>query len=163
LRRLIRIAQRKNVELKLLLYPKHVLLEEVERACRGAADHWNRLWQIVSIADQESNVPSPSVEVWDFYGYHPLNGERVHAGKAMRDRGWQDGGHFNEQIGAAVFDSMFAGKAGYGARVTPQTFARQVPEVEAQRNAFRAANTWVDDELAEIAGMLPLLPPPGAR
>ena len=163
LRRLIRLARQQNVELKLLVYPKHVLLEEAERACRGAGDHWTRLWQLVSIVHQEDRAPGAKVEVWAFYGYHPLNGERIRAGKPMRDRLWQDGGHFNEEIGAAVFDAMYSGKHGFGAMVTAQNFDQRVTEVEAQRRAFRSNNGWLDEELAEIARKLPDLPPPVAR
>ena len=81
----------------------------------------------------------------------------------MRDRLWQDGGHFNEEIGAAVFDAMYSGKHGFGAMVTAQNFDQRVTEVEAQRRTFRSSNGWLDEELAEIARKLPELPPPAAR
>ena len=159
LRKLVRLALQKKVELKLLLYPKHVLLEEVERTCRGPADHWNRLWQVVAVVEQETGGSSSLVEVWDFYGYHVRSAERIHARKPMHERLWQDGGHFNEEVGAAVFDAIYSGSPGFGAMVTTRDFDRHVARVETEREAFLLANDWLGPEIGEIARKVAALPP----
>jgi len=90
------------------------------------------------------------IQIWDFFGYGPLNTERVHAGKPMRNRLWQDFGHFNEEVGTAAFDAIFSGDTHYGARVTVGSFDQLVARTEQERQAFLEANEWVVPELNEL-------------
>ena len=150
LRQLIRLALARKVELVLLFYPTPVLLNESGRRCDGPESHWNWLWQVVSVADEEAGGETAQIQVWDFFGYGRLNTERLHAGKPMRDRLWQDFGHFNEEVGAAAFDAIFLGDTHYGARVTVGTFDQLVARTEEERQAFLAANAWVVPELNEL-------------
>ena len=150
LRKLIRLAQEKQVELILLFYPTHVLLSEARRGCQGPEAQWNWLWQVVSIVAQETGGRSRSVQVWHFADYTPMNGERIHAGKPGRDRLWQDSIHFNEEVGAAVFDAIYLGAARYGAQVTVENFDQLVTRSENERNQFLADNPWVPQELDEM-------------
>ena len=150
LRQLIRLALAKKVELVLLFYPTHVLFEEIVRRCQGPAYHWEWLWQVASVADEETGGKSDQIQIWDFFGYGPLNTERMHAGTAMRDRLWQDFGHFNEEVGAAAFDAIFLGDARYGAQVTVANFDQFVARTEEERRAFLATNEWLEAELNEL-------------
>ncbi len=149
LRKLIRLAQEKHVELILLFYPTHVLMSEVQRRCQGPEGHWNWVWQIVSIVAQETGSDSRQIQVWQFADYAPINGERIHVGKPGRDRLWQDPIHFNEEIGVAVFDAIYLGSPGYGARVTVANFDELIARREDQRRQFLADNPWVAQELDE--------------
>ena len=150
LRKLIRLAQEKQVELILLFYPTHVLLSEARRSCQGPEAQWNWLWQVVSIVAQETGGNSRSVQVWQFADYVPMNGERIHAGKPGRDRLWQDSIHFNEEVGAAVFDAIYLGTPSYGAQVTVDNFDQLVTRSENARSQFLADNSWVAQELDEM-------------
>ncbi|MEO8738339.1 MAG: hypothetical protein ABI537_01400 [Casimicrobiaceae bacterium] len=150
LRNLIRRALEHNVELVLLLYPTHVLFNEIQRRCESPEAHWNSLWQAVSVANEEAGDRSQLIQIWDFFGYGPLNAERMHAGKPMRDRLWQDFGHFNEEIGTAAFNAIYLGSTGYGTRVTVGNFDELVARTEEERRAFLAANSWVAPELREL-------------
>jgi hypothetical protein len=150
LRNLIRLALQNKVELVLLFYPTHVLFNEIERRCHSPEAHWNWLWQTVSLVKEEAGEGSPSIQVWDFFGYGPLNTERMHAGKPMRDRLWQDFGHFNVEIGTAAFDAIYLGRTGYGTRVTVDNFDPLVARTEEERRAFLASNPWVSPELDEL-------------
>lgn len=151
LRRLIRLARVREVELILLFYPTHVLMSEVLRNCQGPEGYWNWLWQTVSIVDQETGGDSRQVQVWQFADYAPINGERVHAGKPTRDRLWQDAIHFNEEVGVAVFNAIYLGDPRYGARVTVENFDELVARSEDERRGFLADNPWVRQELDELA------------
>lgn len=150
LRKLIRLALERNVELVLLLYPTHVLLNEAERNCHGPEAHWNWVWRIISIVEQEAGGESRNVYVWQFAGYAPMNGERVHAGKPKRDRLWQDLIHFNEEVGVAVFDAIYRGVPRWGARVTVENIDEVIARSEDERKLFLAHNPWVQPELEEI-------------
>ena len=150
LRNLIRLALRNKVELVLLFYPTHVLFNEIERRCHSPEAHWSWLWQAVSLAKEEAGDRSQLIQVWDFFGYGPFNTERMHAGKPMRDRQWQDFGHFNVEIGMAAFDAIYLGRTGYGTRVTVDNFDELVARTEEERRAFLAANPWVGPELDEL-------------
>ena len=79
-----------------------------------------------------------------------INGERVHAGKAARDRLWQDSIHFNEEVGGAAFDAIYSGRPGYGARVTVENFDELIVRREDERRQFLADNPWLPEELDEI-------------
>jgi len=150
LRNLIRLALEKKVELVLLFYPTHVLFNEIQRRCESPEAHWKWLWNAVAIAHEEAGDRSQPVQVWDFFGYGPLNTERMHAGKPMRDRLWQDFGHFNVEIGTAAFDAIYLGRIGYGTRVTVDNFDQLVARTEEERTAFLVANPWVEPELDEL-------------
>ena len=162
LRKLIRLARERQVELILLFYPTHVLLGEVLRRCQGPEWLWGPLWQTVSIVDEETGGDSREVQVWEFADYAPINGERIHAGKPARDRLWQDAIHFNEEVGVAVFDAIYSGESRYGARVTVQNFGEIVARSEDERRQFLASNPWLPQELDEIVGRARALAPQNA-
>ena len=154
LRGIVRLALQKKVRLVLLVYPKHVLHYELERRCGELEARWNQLWKLVSLVEEEAGPDSPLVEVWDFYGYREVNAERVRAGIAMPKRLWQDAGHFNHEVGAAAFDTIFfanrSGLSGYGRRVNTRDFDRYIDESESERRAFLLSHAWVKQELDEL-------------
>jgi len=150
LRNLIRLALERHVELILLFYPTHVLVSEAQRRCQGPEGYWNWVWQAVSITAQEAGNNSRQIQVWQFADYAPINGERIHAGKAARDRLWQDSIHFNEEVGAAAFDAIYSGQPRYGARVTVENFDELIARREDERRQFLADNPWLPEEFDEI-------------
>lgn len=163
LRNLIRLAQEKHVELILLFYPTHVLMSEAQRRCLGPEGLWNWIWETVSIVAQEAGSDSRQIQVWQFGDYAPINAERIHSGKPARDRLWQDPIHFNEEVGAAVFDAIYSGVPGYGSRLTVANFGEAVARSEEERSRFLADNPWVEQELDETVrranSLAPRLPP----
>ena len=150
LRNLIRLALEKRVELVLLFYPTHVLMSEVQRRCQGPEGYWNWVWQVVSIAAQEAGGNSRQIQVWQFADYAPINGERIHAGKAARNRLWQDSIHFNEEVGVAAFDAIYSGGRSYGARIAIENFDELIARHEDERRQFLADNPWLPEELDEV-------------
>jgi hypothetical protein len=154
LRKLVRLAIEKNIHLILMPYPKHVLHYEAERRCEGIEARWSELWKIAAVVEQETSGGAGSVEVWDFHGYRETNAERVHAGKAMRERWWQDNGHFNHEVGAAAFNSIFSARRGYGHRIDTGDFDSLVASIERERSDFLARNPWVEPELYELARLV---------
>jgi len=154
MRGIVRQAVQKKIQLILLVYPKHVLHYELERQCGEFEERWSQLWKLVSLVEEEAGPDSPLVEVWDFYGYRDINAERVRAGIAMPKRLWQDAGHFNHEVGAAAFDTIFSanrsGLSGYGRRVNTRDFDRYIDESESERRAFLLSHAWVKQELDEL-------------
>jgi len=150
LRSLIRLALERHVELILLFYPTHVLLSEAQRSCQGADARWNWLWQTVSIVEQEAGSQAQQIQVWQFWDYSSLNGERLHAGTPARDRLWQDSIHFNHELGQIVFDVIYRGRKGYGSRVTAENIDDLAIRGEEQRSRFLADNPWVVQEFDEV-------------
>ena len=149
LRTLIRLAETRQIELVLLLYPTHVLLSEVNRACHSAESKWEALWRVVSIADQEGD-PS-RIQIWDFAAYVPINAERPHDAKPRRERLWQEMLHFNEPVGSAAFDAIYLGHSSYGDRVSVGNFADLVARREIERTHFLHDNPWVRAEFDVLA------------
>lgn len=157
LRELIRLAETKQIELVLLLYPTHVLLSEINRACQSAESKWEALWRVVSIADQEGD-PS-RIQVWDFAAYVPINAERPHDAKLRRDRLWQEVMHFNEPVGSAALDAIYLGYSNYGDRVSVGNFADLVARRENERTRFLHDNPWVREEFDVLARQVATQPP----
>jgi len=150
LRTLIRTAREKRIELVLLYYPKHVVLNEVQRACQGHESHWNELWAMVSIAEQEGDPQL--TQVWDFETYVPTNAERLDGRSPGPDLLWQEAQHFNQAVGAAAMDAIYRGKPGYGDRVTVGNFRELVERREVERVRFLETNPWVREEFETFAG-----------
>lgn len=149
LRKLIRLARTKEIELEFIFYPTHVLMSEVHRACQTAESKWNALWRVVSVADQEGDPLR--TQVWDFSAYVPLNAEPPRNGKPRRDRLWQEMLHFNEQVGGTAFDAIYLDDPRYGDRVTVDNFEEFIARREAERNRFLVENPWVRQEFNVIA------------
>ena len=150
LRNIVRIALQRNIRLVLVQYPKHVLHYELERRCGRTEARWNELRKIAAAVEQEAG-DSRLIEVWDFHGYRDANAERVHAGKTMRERLWQDSGHFNHEVGAIAFDAIFSAGRAYGQRVEMRSFDVLVEATERERREYLARNPWVGQELQELA------------
>jgi len=149
LRTLVRTAREKRVELVLLYYPKHVVLNEVRRACLGAESHWNELWGMVSIVAQEGDPQL--TQVWDFETYAPINAERLDGRQPGPDSLWQEAQHFNDAVGAAALDAIYKGSPGYGDQVTVGDFRELVGRREAERIDFLGANPWISNEVESLA------------
>jgi len=149
LRQIIRLALRKNIQLILIDFPKHVLSYEQDRECGRMEAYWSRLWRIASIVEEEAGSDSRQVELWNFYGYRDLNAERIRAGIAMPGRLWQDAGHFNVEVGEVAFDAIFGSDRTFGRKVTTRDFDRLLAEGENERRAFLIKNSWVARELDE--------------
>ncbi len=150
LRNIIRLARQHNVQLILIDFPKHVLHYEQERECGRLEAYWSRLWQIASVVEEEAGPDARDIEFWSFVAYREINAERVHAGIAMRDRMWQDDGHFNPEVGKLAFDAIFGPHSAFGYRVRTRDFDRIVAASEDERQAFLAKNPWVHEELDQL-------------
>jgi hypothetical protein len=150
MRNIIRLALKNNIQLILIDFPKHVFFYEQERECGRTEADWSALWRIASIVEEEAAPGSRQVELWTFYGYQEINGEKIYAGTAMADRLWQDDGHFNPEVGMVAFDAIFGSNHTFGHKVTTRDFDRILAEGESQRRAFLTRNSWVREELDEL-------------
>lgn len=158
LRNLIRMARERGVILDLVFYPQHVLASEMTRLCADPAERWRELWRVARLIEDES--ATDYVRLWDFYGYDVWNGEPIWAGKPVRNRLWQDGSHFNTEVGDAAFATIYGmddgrgsnRKRDYGSPVTTAGFNQLLMMRERQRLDFLDQNSWVYEELGRIAG-----------
>lgn len=157
LRKIVRAAVQKKIQLILLNYPKHVFHYEMERRCGMLEARWGDLWAIAAIVEAEAGPGSPLVEVWDFFAYRDINGERLRSGTPMAQRLWQDSGHFNHEVGSAAMDMIFSTPPGavngYGRKVSTRDFDRLVDAGERERADFLQKHAWVLQELDELMGL----------
>jgi hypothetical protein len=148
-----RIAGR-DVKLKIVIYPQHLLSMEVEYLCRRATTRWQALYQIARYLEQHPPAPPASVEIWDFQGYSPDFTEPLGA----RARGlWLDLIHFRAELGDRMLDTMFAGASGdadpvtgFGYRVTTASLAERYRWFSEQRTAYLKEHAAAWDELARL-------------
>ncbi len=156
LRKLIRLAQEKHVQLVFVDFPKHVFMNELLRTCGGLRSYWQWVWTVSAIIEQEVGIDLQRVQFWSFYGYNQINGEPLRNDLKMSDRQWQDGGHFNTEVGQRMLDAIYGGVIGYGYRPNTQQFLDLVHRSEKDRAAFVAANPWFKSEFSEFSGKLGL-------
>lgn len=102
LRRMIRTAQKHNIELVLFAYPRHAYNFEMDRQCNGPGWQWHALQKIALLVKAES-VGSGPVRAWHFYGYNDITAELV----GTSAKYWQDPNHFNFEMGNWMLEDMF--------------------------------------------------------
>ncbi len=150
LRRVLRAALDNKMELAIIAYPWHVILNELVRLCDGPEFRWNNLYKMAQIVEQEVPATSNLISLWDFYDYTGAHAESVFDPIPMRDRVWQDLAHFNPEIGDRIIEEIFGTPSGYGRRVAAADFAAQMRAVESRRQAFLDQNPKVRGELHKL-------------
>ena len=142
LRKLLREAGRRNIGVKLVVYPRHAIPVELEYLCGARRGRWEALSEIVSMAGK--------AEVWDFEGFNAFSVEKISQAPAVY---WQDPAHFNYEYGNIMLDEMF-GRAlpVVGNRLTPETLRGREDAERAARAAYLTGHPGFD---AEVRSLLP--------
>jgi hypothetical protein len=132
LKNVLEEALMRHVSVRLVVYPRHAMPVEREYLCGVRQKRWEALSRIVSMTESLAGT-GPSVEVWDFEGFHRIATERISEAPGVF---WQDPAHFNYEYGNIMLDEIFGRSAAlYGARLTSKNMkARQ----EAERNSREA-------------------------
>lgn len=151
LHELIRVAVKKGIELKLVMYPRHALSFEREYQCGTRQARWVAIAQIISMVEAEKNS---LVEVWDFEGYHAIGTEPISNAPSLN---WQDPKHFNTEFGNIMLDEMFAIKPPrFGMHLTSANLlARANTEIQTRR-------AYLDSHPEFLQQLKSLLPNHGA-
>ena len=105
LRHIVRIAQDRDVELVLFVYPMHAYMLELVRQCEDQREQWQAMKQISDLVDTES-VKDGQVRVYQFFGYNDITAEPVGESSAQY---WQDPMHFTSEMGNLMLADMFGG------------------------------------------------------
>lgn len=148
LRRMVRLAASKGIELRLVVYPRHAYSLELDFLCGIEARQWEGMRQIAATVEDESRARGGSAQVWEFLAFDEVTGEAV-SGAAMRY--WQDPEHFNAEVGDLMLRDMFGGGTpAFGRRLSSDGLDANRARFEAQRRAFLAANPWFYPELAKL-------------
>jgi hypothetical protein len=143
LRAVIREARARGIELRLYAYPSHALSLELGFLCGDDGERWAALAAIARVVSEEA--PDGSVQVWAFYPYNELTGERV---IGREPANWQDPDHFNYELGAVMLADMFGGGSGtFGRRLTADNVEAVRREFLASRDRFLAAHPGFYDDL----------------
>jgi hypothetical protein len=144
LRELIRAARAREVELRLFVYPYHALSLELDFLCGGYAQRWAALAAIAQVVAEEA--PQGGVELWEFFGYNDVTGERV---IGREPKYWQDPAHFNHEAGSLMLAEMFSGQA--AGRLGRRLAAGDVPaayrDFLAERDRFLARHPGFHEDL----------------
>jgi hypothetical protein len=145
----VREAVARGIELRLVVYPQHVYNLELDALCGGGLDRWDALDQMAR-AVEEASAGSPLVQLWEFFGYNDVTGERVSPDMKL----WQDPQHFNVEVGnlmlAEMFDGPPAGQLVLGQRVVPGAQAEARRLYDAGRRTFIDAHPWFYPGLSRL-------------
>ena len=157
LRRIVRTAVEKRVELRVVAYPQHAYSQELDFLCGTARAKWEALRQIAGLIEREGGA---GVQLWEFYGYNPVMAEPV---DSVRTRYWQDADHFNYEIGNSMLAEMFGAPprgesdtAAPGRRLTPSNVELAWRELLQERAAFIRSNPWFSKGLRDLLNLPPV-------
>jgi hypothetical protein len=146
LRHVIRLARQRGVELRLVFYPRHAYVLEMDELCGAIEKHWQVMEQVAELV--EKDAPGDRIQVWEFFGYNRITAEPV--GPRMND--WQDPEHFNFEFGEKMMETMFGANpdTGLGRRVRRGTAELAFKRFQAERRAFLARNPQFHSELQRL-------------
>jgi hypothetical protein len=138
----------RDIQLRIVLYPRHVVGAEADYLCGEERARWHTMYRIARYLEAHPPAAPASVELWEFQGYGPPFDEPFGGGVLTY---WQDPIHFNPVVGDRMLDAMFrvadAGSdpvTGFGYRVDSATLAARHRWLTEQRTAFLRAHpeTW---------------------
>lgn len=148
LKRIVAQVSGRDVQLRIVLYPRHVIGAEADFLCGEEEQRWSAMYHIARYLEAHPAAPPASVELWDFQGYGPPFDEPLGGGVLTY---WQDPIHFNPVLGDRMLDAMFGRDSpapdpieGFGYKVETGTLAARRAWLAAQRAAFLRAHpeTW---------------------
>jgi len=151
LREMVRAARASGVELKLVAYPRHALLLELDFLCREGASFWGALEAMARVIAEEA--PDGSAQLWSFYGYNEVTGESL---SGRQTKYWQDPEHFTHEMGALMLGDLFGGAAQgkVGRRIVAGGAGEAYRAFLEERDRYIAAHPRFYDELR--AALAPL-------
>ena len=154
LARIIESVSGREVMLRLVVYPRHVLSVETDYLCGRQMERWQALWHLAHFLEDHPPAPPASIEIWDFQGYSHYTTEPVLPSLMTF---WQDPEHFNHEFGSVMLDWMFGdapGAAtsvdGLGYRVRTATLAQRYDWFSRQRLAYIDAHPGTWNTLARL-------------
>lgn len=143
LRRLLRIVRGKNTELRLVIYPYHLLLllQFQEAGLWPLLDRWKA--DVTAIVD-ESRQTGVRVSLWDFACPHAIVAERVpEDGDRETAMHWfWEAGHFKKELGDLVLTRVLDARPptaadDFGAQLAPETIEVRVSECDTAMTVMR--------------------------
>ena len=149
LARILELVSGRDIQLRIVLYPRHVVGAEADYLCDAAQHRWFTMFHIARYLEQHPPVPPTSIELWDFQGYTPPFAEPLEGGQRIY---WQDIIHFNPELGDRMLDAMFGVDeksasdplTGFGYRVDSVTLTTRYQCLMDQRRTFLHTHpeTW---------------------
>jgi hypothetical protein len=154
--RILEIARRHRIDLRLAISPSHAYLTEAAHAAGlwPLFGEWLRelTERLEAEAKRAGAEPFP---LWDFTGYGPWTGEDVpdRNDPATTMRWYVDPSHFTRDLGNLVLDRVLgrqgeaAGLADFGFRVSAANVGEDLARIRDERERYRHSHP---DEVAEI-------------
>ncbi len=167
LERIVAQVSGRDIQLRIVLYPRHVVGAEADYLCGEEAQRWLVMDRVARYLEAHPPAPPASVELWDFQGYGSPFDEPLGSGVPIH---WQDPIHFNPVVGDRILDAMFGRSepgadhvTGFGYRVASTTLAARRAWLAQQRSAFLHAHpeTW-DTLMRLVPDHVPRLSPRGS-
>ena len=144
LKSLMLTCRESGIRLILFYHPQHAVMsarsEDIDNPPLFFPSERPALVALVEEVNQ-TRLPGPPVELWDFFDFHPINCEALPLGDKSRMTFWDDLGHFSVPVGNAMQARMMGwpveleGAEDYGTPLSRETLQRREAEV---REGYRA-------------------------
>ena len=122
LKQLLRVANRKQVDLRLFIHPIHASLQQIIKYSDlwPAFEAWKR--DLVRIITDQNSNKSQKAKLWDFSGYNSFTTEEQTPSEALtRKMQWYyEALHYSKELGELILDRIYAYKD--ESRVVPDDF-----------------------------------------
>jgi hypothetical protein len=143
LRSLLQFAGQRQTEVKLVIYPYHVLLllQYDEAGLLPLFEQWERDAAAIAAEARERGI---RVSLWDFSCPTPLSAEPIPSDGDLRAvmQWYWEGGHFKKELGDLVLSRMYEPAPtevpdGFGMELTPANVESRVAACRAALSAMR--------------------------
>ena len=146
LQSMIQTANKHQVQLTLIVYPRHAYSLELDKQCGKQLAAWQAMKQIARLNEQQAKA---AVTIWQFYGYNGITTEPIGATATY----WQDPEHFNFEMGDLMLADMFndAGdKPKLGRRLTSRQIDKDYQDFLHERAEHLQHNSGFQAELQKL-------------
>lgn len=149
--RLLRLARKHDVDLKLFFSPMHARNAEVLAATGQWMDFENWKREVVRMVDDEGRSSSghSSWPIWDFSGYNSVTTESLpdqRQGEGLEMVGYWDPSHYRKSVGNLILAELFSNPGrqftpSFGVKLTGHNIEMHLSDIRIAQSDYRSKHS----------------------
>lgn len=141
--RILRIASKKKIRVRLFISPIHARSFEVMDAA-GFWDEFEQMKvQLVAHAENAQKLdPALDIQVWDFSGYNSITSEAIPEDPTQAMSWYYDSSHFTDMVGRMILDNIYLAtpQQKIGSRITTGNIDSHLQKIRNEQQNYRQQN-----------------------